>query len=310
MNKVTTNTINTIKKLVAKDGSINYIIKHNNSFIECRYVRRTPFVISTYLSSHNGCKMGCKFCWLTQQKQTNFSHVGLEEYNNQLKTVLNDVTDIKRDQIRINANFMARGESLANKTVVNNYSKLYDTLRKTTLDFGFNDIKMNLSTIMPNTIKNKKLIDIFGDRPVNIYYSLYSTDNTFKTNWMPNAMHWQMSLDKIKEFQDNMHSNLNNTIVFHGAFIKGQNDSDEQVQKMAETIKKYNFRNTKFNLVRLNPPIGSNLEESHGGVLKKHFSVMTSVMNHNSLNKKSTVITRAGPDVWASCGMFPRDEDI
>ena len=81
------------KKLVSKDGSINFIIPYYKSAIECRYVRRSPDYISTYVSSHNGCLMGCKFCWLTATGQTNFKHSDLDTYNIQLKTILEEIKD-------------------------------------------------------------------------------------------------------------------------------------------------------------------------------------------------------------------------
>jgi adenine C2-methylase RlmN of 23S rRNA A2503 and tRNA A37 len=62
-----------VKQLVASDGSINLIFNYARSFIEARYVQRAPDYISAYVSSHNGCKMGCTFCWLTAQKQTEFN---------------------------------------------------------------------------------------------------------------------------------------------------------------------------------------------------------------------------------------------
>ena len=70
---------------------------------------------------------------------------------------------------------MARGEALANKTIINNYKGLYDSYHNIVKNEGYKEIKMNISTIMPYTIRDKSLYDVFSDIPVNIYYSLYST---------------------------------------------------------------------------------------------------------------------------------------
>lgn len=302
--------LNTIKKIISKDGSINYILPFAKSFVECRYVRRSPEYVSVYVSSHNGCKMGCKFCWLTAQNQTKFNHVDLNLYNLQLDTVLKEIKDTNKENIRINVNFMARGESLANKTVINNYSTLYNMLEKTACNtHGFGKIKMNLSTIMPNTIKNNELFDIFGNTPVNLYYFLYTTNDLFKKTLMPNAINCQLALDKLKKFQEQT-ENSDNNIVFHWAFIECINDNEKDVMNIICEIKKRNFKRIKFNLVRFNPPIGSNLKEPSSEKLNYLFNILKENMNDSKLNKKSTIIDRVGTDAYISCGMFINDYDV
>lgn len=312
--------LNVAKTIASKyDTSVNYIIPYAKSFIECRYVRRADNYISLYVSSHNGCKMGCKFCWLTDQKQQEFKHVDLNSYlfqvnhvlyqQEQLNKQLNKQTN--KSNVRVNINFMARGEVLANSTVINNYDKLYDGLNElVTNDYGYKSIKMNLSTIMPNTIKNKELINIFGYRPVNIYYSLYSVDDKFKQLWMPNAINWKLALDKLAKFQSD--TNGHNNLVFHGTFIKGQNDSDADIDNLIKEIKSRNFTNTKFNLVRFNPPpslVGTYTESSEER-LNEIFERISSEMNDKKLHKGSTKIDRVGYDAFVSCGMFPNDNDL
>ncbi|AYV78793.1 MAG: putative Fe-S-cluster redox enzyme [Edafosvirus sp.] len=302
-----------VKKLISKDGSINWIIPHSSSNLECRYVRRRPDYISTYVSSHNGCKMGCKFCWLTQQNQTNFNHASIADYSHQLNTVLSGVPKLKdpyilNKDIRININFMARGEALANKSVINNYPQLYDQLLTDVKNHGYDNMKINISTIMPKIIENRKLINIFQDKPVNIYYSLYSTDDKFKKHWMPNAIHWKKSLDLLEDFQTS--SKLNPVITFHWAFIKDQNDNLDSVQKLADEIKSRKFTRTKFNLVRFNPHPSIPNTEPDMAKLQELFNVMQSAMTDITPYNKSRIITRVGPDVYASCGMFAQDDNL
>ena len=100
----------------ALDGSVNYIIPYKKGSLECRYVPKSNKYFSLYISSHNGCKMGCKFCWLTEQKQTSFSHVNVDDFTFQVKTVLENIKYNKEEynfndnkNIRCNINFMSRG---------------------------------------------------------------------------------------------------------------------------------------------------------------------------------------------------------
>jgi adenine C2-methylase RlmN of 23S rRNA A2503 and tRNA A37 len=305
-----------IKKLVALDGSINLIIPFGKSFIECRYVQRSSNYISAYVSSHNGCKMGCTFCWLTAQKQNEFKHVGIIEYDLQLRSILSNIpkyhvpyAEEKINNTRINVNFMGRGEALANKNVILQYPKLYDTLLQTIKDFNYEELKMNISTIMPTVIKNHKLINIFQDKPVNIYYSLYSVDDKIKKEIMPGAMDWKLALDNLSEYQQKTPL-VSNSVVFHGTFIKGINDSDEAVRAFVDEIIKRPFYRTKFNLVRFNPPRQSNLQETSEERLCEIFTYISSKMKDSGMNKKSTIIQRAGIEAYVSCGMFPQDDEI
>ena len=305
----------TIKKiLTSKDGSINYILPYGKSMVECRYVRRSPKYISAYVSSHNGCKMGCKFCWLSQQQQTAFKHVpiwGPGSYIDQLDTILQNShkNDINRD-VRVNVNFMARGEPLANKNIITSWTELQSQInRLVTNTYTYSEVKYNISTIMPYTIANYKLYNIFENNPVNIYYSLYSINNKFKTEWMPNAIPWERALDKLSEFQNHSQTNPNNNIVFHGAFIKNVNDDEREVYNMAQEISKRGFKRTKFNLVRLNPHPHASFQEPDEAKLKILFNIMKTHMNDDTLNKKSTIIDRIGFDAYASCGTFPLDDE-
>lgn len=293
-----------IQKLVALDGSINWVIPFKKSKLECRYIRRDKKYISAYVSSHNGCVMGCKFCWLTATNQTNFNHVKLDEYLIQLDTILNEAKDYDldgdKDDIRINVNFMARGEALANKIVVNNYGQLYTSYRELINKYGYKNLKMNVSTIMPNTIKDRTLESIFESYPVNICYSLYSLDENFRKKWMPNAMDCYTALNKLREFQEK----TDNPITFHWAFIEGENDNIEEVQKIADTLKKLDFTTTKFNLVRFNPDPESTYKEPSEEKLAKIFNIINKSMTNNGATQKSRIISRVGYEVYASCGMF------
>jgi 23S rRNA (adenine2503-C2)-methyltransferase len=293
-----------MKRIIkALDGSINYIIPYKKSVLECRFVPKSDKYFSLYLSSHNGCKMGCKFCWLTEQKQTSFSHVNIEDFVHQVNTVLDNVKQPgKKENIRCNVNFMSRGEPLANKYVINNYPELYDALSETIENYNFIP-KMNISTIMPFTVKNKSLCDIFKNRPVNLYYSLYSVDEKFKHKWMPNAMPYSIALDKLKEYQE--FGDNENPLTIHGTFIKGENDSIDDINRMADEIEKREFKKIKFNIVQFNPHSNSSHEEIDNMKSNDIYKKLSGITNFNDLAFNTTrIVPRVGPDAYASCGMF------
>ena len=193
-----------IRKLVSKiDSSVNWVIPYKTSVVEARYVRRNPNYISAYLSSQNGCKMACKFCWLTASKQVTFEQVDIPTFVSQLEHVLNhaqtvDVDEEKRKNVRININMMSRGEALANKFIVNQYPNFYESLQNLIKEKGYGNMKMNISTIMPNTVRNHDLTDIFGSvgnniYNTNLYYSLYSVkDNSEKSGYQMQCLGKQL----------------------------------------------------------------------------------------------------------------------
>ena len=98
---------------------------------------------------------------------------------------------------------------------------------------------------MPYTIKNKSLCDIFQGYPVNLYYSLYSVNPEFKKKWMPNALPYNIALDKLKEYQTFSDDEIPLTI--HGAFIKGENDNIDDINRMIDEINKRQFKKKHIN---------------------------------------------------------------
>lgn len=289
------------KNMVSFDGSKNYIVRHHASYLECRLVQRESVYSSIYVSSHNGCKMGCKFCWLTAQGQTNMRPSTIEDYLYQIKTVLKDVP---KSAERINVNFMARGDALANPTIINDYHALYHKMNELIYP---RKMKINISSILPNTIKYSRLTNIFNNIPVNIYYSLYTPNEEIRKKLMPNAINWKLALDKLSDLQN---ANPFSNVVFHWAFIEGINDNEKDIETMMQEIKIRKFKNTKFNLVRLNPPPNTDFVEPPIERLVELFNLINSNMSNNSEFHNSRIISRVGPDVFASCGMFINDRDV
>ena len=267
--------------------------------LEARYVKRCEEYISIYVSSHGGCKMGCKFCYLTALNQTYFKHATIEDYDTQLRIVYNHY-QMERDKTAtcVNINYMARGEPLANKVILNNFGEWYERSKEICDNIK---VKHNVSTIMPNTVKYHKMSEIFGKNEVYMYYSLYSVNPKFRKFWLPNAMDYNIALDKLKEFQEYN----NQQITFHWAFIEGENDQIDDMKKLADVLRMYKF-NGKFNLVRFNPPPKSPYREPHLDKLRELFQIVNDGLNNNP---RSKIVGRVGEDIYASCGMFIDDID-
>ncbi len=309
------NPVNILKSVV--DASVNFTQRfgRHSGAIEARLVHKPtrnipvvsptiakPEYIACYVSSHSGCKMKCKMCYLTQNGNTSFDHVDIPTYTKQITTVL-DFYQKNRvpTASRCNINFMARGEPLANKFVINQYPQLYDAMTETCAKYGLT-MKPNISSIFPDTIRNYDLSNVFKDKPAYLYYSLYSLNEDFRRKWLPRALPYEMALRKLKDYQ----LQSGHILTFHWSVIKGENDSLDEAKRMADMLAKWDF-NAKFQIVRFNKHPKLNYEEADTDRINQIFEIVNGGLGNH---EKSYIVPRVGRDVYASCGTFVEDQDI
>lgn len=276
------------------DSSVNFVEQQLTGFVESRYVRRRSEYFIAYLSSQTGCNRGCKMCHLTATKQTQFTNCDLQDFVDQLETVFShyDRDASKADYMHIN--WMARGEPLANPTITETGTELMLRLGQMARTRNL-PVKLNISTIIPMTMR-KTLVEAFPLITPTIYYSIYSTNRDFRDRWLPGAMPVERSLEMLAEYQ-----RFSKKIVkFHCAFIKDQNDREEDIEHMMAMIHRYGIRG-EFNIVRYNPFSGEQGAES---------PYVDSISKIISSYVPCKVIPRIGEDVYASCGTFIGKENI
>lgn len=285
------------------DRSVNWVWMDR---VESRVVPKNDRV-SVYVSSQSGCNQGCKFCWLTATKQTSFRHVDITRYAEQVDTALAYIREQDGVVPRVNINFMARGEPLMNRYVVNQYPQLEETLNGIVYRYTETPMKINISTIMPRGFQ-RRLIDTFHPTRnpdtilPHLYYSVYSMDAAFRRKWIPSAMDPQSALDLLREYNE---ATPSIPVTFHFALIAGENDSLESIADILKAIRVRDFRSYKFNIVRFNPPPGSSYVESPEPQIKKIFAALQEYARDDGYRySRSRIVPRAGPDVYASCGMF------
>ncbi len=269
------------------DASVNFVEQQLTGFIESRYVRRQSNYFIAYLSSQTGCNRGCRMCHLTATRQTQFTNLDLSEFVSQFETVLTHYQrDIPAETVHLN--FMARGEPLANPTVTETGTELLWRLGNMAREYGLRP-KFNVSTIMPVTLK-KSLCDVFPIITPTVYYSVYSVNSSFRNKWLPAAMPVERALDMLKEYQQ-----VSKKIIkFHGAFIRGENDSEQDIGELMKTIADYCFH-SEFNIVRYNPYSSLQGEES---------TRVDEIAEQIRQYMPCQIIPRVGPDAYASCGQF------
>lgn len=308
------------------EPSTNFLLQYGKGVIEARYVRKVtrsegiqsildPLLnkkakgyVACYVSSHNGCSMGCAMCHLTHNQDTSMKHVDIPTYLLQIQTVLDHYKKVTSDGIpenereepasdnRCNVNFMSKGDALANKNMVFKYPELYKGMESLCARYNLT-VKPNISTIMPYTVKDRHLHEIFEDYPAYLYYSLYSINPEFRKKWLPNAIPFHDALQKLKIFQEARKDKP--IITFHWSIIKGQNDYVEEAKEMAKILKGYDFH-AKLNIVRFNPhPNVSDLEADPERI-DEIFNILNGVFKSN----QSYIVPRLDVKTKTPCGMF------
>lgn len=270
------------------DASVNFIAKKEIGFIEARYVRRVRDYMVGYLSSQTGCNKSCGFCHLTTMNQKRFENCTQKDFMAQAYSILEHYKTQEKAEF-INWNYMARGEPLSNPVLVNDAANHFAELYTISEAYGLKP-RFNISTIMPNSLR-KSPASMFskGFRPT-IYYSIYSVNKDFRKRWLPSAMPVDEALALLAEYQISTGAE----IVFHGAFIKGQNDSREDILALMTSIQSYNIQG-RFNIVHYNPYSENEGEESNA---------IKEIAHTISYFMPVQVVSRVGLDVHASCGMF------
>lgn len=273
------------------DESINFVHTPESGvgFFESRYVRRCKEKVAMYVSIQSGCDQGCKMCHLTKTKQTKKEDVTKEGIRSQLQPIIDHYRTQEEADI-VHINYMARGEPLDNPVVL---SEILSEVSAIMRENGIKNYLQLISTIFPTTYFDYGvgLADIFGPNNVRVYYSFYSTDNKWRRRWFPKAADYDTALFMLKEYW-----HQGGDVRIHMPFIKGQNDSEENIRSIVETVQATGM-NCDFNIVRYNDFDGTYEEAG-----LDHIEGMAEVIE--TYGMKTKMITRVGEDVAASCGMF------
>ena len=299
-----------VRRLTSRlDSSVNWLIPFLDKrpgMVETRFVQKKPEYFISYVSSSIGCNQGCKQCFLTQNGQTAMHSIDVSEYLQQLRFSLDHYRakpPVEKQATRININFMARGEPFLNRHVLFKFADLYHALDSACAAEGLK-MKLNLSTIMPGTMRFRTLEEVLPHHSIvpqtYLYYSLYSTNETFRKLWMPNAMPWQAALEKLKVYQANTNPNV---ITFHWPFIAGQNDKQKDIDELADAFRTYRFK-AKLNVVRYNNHPNLPHQETPLQRIREIYEQLNEALGDPT---GSYIVPRVGQDISASCGMFEGD---
>jgi adenine C2-methylase RlmN of 23S rRNA A2503 and tRNA A37 len=286
--------------LISKEDSSANVVMGK---FEARFVQRTPDYFIIYVSSHQGCNQSCRFCHLTQTKQTDMTPATISDYAEQVDRIL-EYWDKNHGHTvgalrKVHINFMARGEPLLNPTVIHQYDILTHVLRdRVQKKVGKLEVVFNISTIFPaEVVLRDTNFDINNVRNnTMIYYSLYSMDPQFRKRWLPKAKDPVKALEELRDYRYKVHF----------ALIEGENDSEQDAKWVAKAVydahrlSHYEHTRPGFNLVRYNPYSELQGKEPPAAQLESYLQVLANSQSFRDIR----VVSRVGRDVYASCGTF------
>ena len=277
-----------------QDASVNWVRPMSVGCQEARYVRRVGRYFIVYLSSQSGCAQGCRMCHLTATRQTRFVNTTVDDFAAQADIALGWYRELANPAEVVHFNFMARGEPLSNPVMLDHSREVLLTLGDRALGMGLRP-RFLISTIMPKSIRGRALADVFPLVQPELYYSIYSIDDVFRRRWLPAAMPVNAALHQMREWQ----RFSSKVIKIHYAFIAGENDALKDVTRVCDAVKDHRLL-VNVNIVRFNPPPGSDARESSESVVERN----AMAFREHLPGARVKVVPRVGPDVHASCGMF------
>lgn len=279
------------------DQSVNFVIDApDGGKVEARYVRRCDNYFICYLSSHTGCDRACRMCHLTATGQTMFSEIGRELFLAQADQVL----DHYHEELcagapaaqRVNFNWMARGEPLANRALRDQWSTIHARLGDMA-SFHRLEPRYHVSTIMPAGFELERDMTWLCGDAVTVYYSVYSTDESFRKRWLPKAMPVHYAMGALAWWQ----GFTGGEIVLHGPFIRGENDDARTTYDIIQAAQDAGLRLKRFNHVAYNPPNDKSAEADEEVIELR-------LAQYREYGIETRRVPRVGFDVKASCGMF------
>lgn len=277
------------------DASVNFIAKTvDGGSFEARYVQRDPSYFIAYLSSQSGCNQACRFCHLTQMRETMMQQASIEDYHAQFEKVLAHYDAQEQPVARFNVNLMARGEPLLNPNFTGRFDEFCTPIARAAEVRGI-DYRVNISSIFPKEAAAVDLVESFSGHPVTIFWSLYSLDTRFRKRWLPKACDPKQTLERLLRWQ----AATGHEVVIHHALIKGENDRLCDHLAIRDFIAGSGLK-ARLNLVRYNSHNSRTGDEASDRSYEEALRIIGKALPVAG----SRVVPRVGKDVAASCGMF------
>ncbi len=278
------------------DNTIKYIFQTDDGIVvEMAYINKNDGKDIICVPSQTSCKMGCKFCHITDASdKLKYGNLTPLEINDGVDYIYNDLNLIKNPQTLL-ISYMGCGEPLVN---MDNVITSMSWLRRRYQNVKVPLIRFAIATSLPNfsLVKFFELTEAINSLklPVKIHLSLHYTSDELRKEWMPESAPIIPSIIALEYYQ----KRTNNFVEIHYALIDGINDTEEDAMLLTELLTGRNIP-VKFLFYNEKPTIefhASNKEKIN--TFKKYF-------DNNNIQFEYYI--PPGLDVGASCGQFLMD---
>ena len=270
------------KTLISQDGTKKYLLKlYDENIYECVFLKQN-YGNTICLSTQVGCRMGCKFCAST---------LGGLIRNLTAGEMLSTIAVVNADNgVKIERNFsnivlMGSGEPF------DNYDNVVKFLRLITAKNGFNVSERNISLSTCGLVDKIKEFSSLNFN-ITLCISLHATTDKVRKTIMPIANRWSIT-EIFKAVKDYVKVN-NRRVVFEYCLIKGVNNTEEDVKRLASLTKGLLCH---VNVICLNP---------NGGALKATTKQEAEdfVKKLQEVGVSATLRRSQGSDIEGACGML------
>ena len=278
------------RRLVSKlDGTVKYLFGlYDGNLIESVFMRY-KHGNTLCVSSEVGCPMGCRFCAST-----------LGGLVRRLLTseLLGQVIAAERDTGERISNIvmMGIGEPL------DNYDNTIKFLRLVSdpdgLDIGSRHISLSTCGLVDKIDELAKL-----ELQITLSISLHAADDETRSSIMPINKKWNISslLDACRRYFDA----TGRRISFEYTLISNKNDSPAYAKRLASTLKRGLYRNSRPFPIHVNLiPVNEVAETGYRRTAPEAVKRFCEILSAEGIN--ATVRRKLGSDINASCGQLRR----
>lgn len=274
-----------IKRLVSEDGTEKYLFALNDGAVVEGVLMKYKYGNTLCVSTQAGCRMGCAFCASTLN--------GLER-NLSAGEIYGEVVAVNR----LNEGGLGEGRAVTNVVLMgsgeplDNYDNVIGFLRLLNspdgLNVSYRNISLSTCGLVPQIIR---LAD--EGIAVNLTVSLHSPFQHKRIKLMPVSKKYPLL--SVVEAAKYYFEKTGRRVYFEYTLISGENDSDEDAERLAELLKGFPAH---INLIRLNPVRERRLKGT-GDSAAAAFAARL-----QNLGLSVTLRRRMGADIDGACGQL------
>lgn len=273
-----------IKKFLSKDGTQKFIVQFfDGKIVEC-VLMKYKYGYSLCLSTQVGCRMGCKFCASTLNGLERNLSAG--ELFGQVLLINKELGGSRKERKITNLVLMGSGEPL------DNYENVLKFLHLVSSEKGLNISERNISLSTCGIVP--KIYELADEKlNITLTISLHATTDEKRAEIMPIANKYKIA--EILEACKVYFEKTNRKIYFEYTLVKGVNDSDEDIKRLAHLL---NGLMCHVNIIPLNEVKERSLKGT-GRAFAYDFCEKL-----NKAGVSATVRRTMGEDIEGACGQL------